>query len=98
MRQKFPGALFIYFNTIAICLITAAPLFNLFLGIEHWIILFSLSLLFAVLGTYIFLYQREIVIFFCTLNEIKAFNQIISFQSIEAIKDSKEHMFLYKMS
>lgn len=36
-------------------------------------------------GTFIYSYKKDIVIFFCTLNEIKSFNQIISFQPIEGV-------------
>lgn len=79
MKQKFPGALLIYFNTIAFCLLTGIPLFNVYLDIQFWILCFSLSGLFASLGAYVYLYRKDIVVFFCTLNEIKAFDQIISF-------------------
>lgn len=79
MKQKLPGALMIYFNTIAFCLLTAIPLFNVFLDISFWIICFFLSLIYSFLGTYIYFYRKDIVVFFCTLNEIKAFDQIISF-------------------
>lgn len=79
MRQKFAGALMIYFNTIAFCLLTTIPLFNAFFEISYWIICISLTFLYAALGAYVYFYREAIVVFFCTLNEIKAFDQIISF-------------------
>lgn len=87
--QKIPGVLLVYFNTIAFCLVTGIPLFNILLEIKFWIICLTLSFLFAVLGSYIYFYRKKIVVFFCTLNEIKAFDQIISFEPIEDISNSK---------
>lgn len=89
MRHKFLGALFIYFNTLAFCLLSALPLFHIFLKISIWVICFSLALTFICLGTFVYSYKKDIVIFFCTLNEIKSFNQIISFEPIEGIKNMK---------
>jgi hypothetical protein len=87
MKHKFPGALFIYFNTIGFCTLSALPLFIIFFEISIWAVCLALSLEFFALATYIVSYRKEIVIFFCTLNEIKSFNQIISFEAIQNIKN-----------
>ena len=85
MKYKFTGALFIYLNTVAFCLLSALPLLYVFLDISIWIICASMAVALLCKATFIYTYRKDIVIFFCTLNEIKSFNQIISFQPIEGV-------------
>ena len=85
MKYKFTGALFIYLNTISFCLLSALPLLYVFLDVSVWIICGSMAIVLFLVGTFIYSYRKSIVIFFCTLNEIKSFNQIISFQPIESV-------------
>ena len=66
--QKFPGAMFIYFNTFGFCNLSALPLFYFLFGIPIWSVCLVETFMFIVLTIYIIVYRKSIVIFFCTLN------------------------------